>query len=443
MQQHANTYESSTHPLHYADNTLAQRGDVVLYLHEEEGRITEAQIMRVWDCIYYQDGLPIGVVLVDAESRRDALPEFETFTVKNHFGEETKYFRGKLTVSQEKIAGHLSPLFRLGRYARLWNPESKLTSMQPLDTTIPYPEPEDLYDEFIQQTVYERAEVGNPYCLFAAGLWKRKAFYPHQALQFFQAAAQQNFAAAWLELGLAYEGSDLLERNPSKAVACFRQAMELGSPLAAYRLARACITGDGIVQSDEAAIACLKTALDGKIMAAALDLGIYLRTGTFNHLRLKNSPYRLIPHILPKHREAAKLFALAAQTPWSKAAVAKFYLAECYRMGDGVKAHAEHALLLYKEAIRTGDILQEEIQTACYYTGNTARLVAAVENDADPHAAYLLGKMLWNGERADKDRTAGKRYLKLASESGHECAAAAVELLQQKEDTSWAFSRKK
>lgn len=442
MQQHANTYESSTHPLHYADNTLAQRGDVVLYLHEEEGRIIQAQIMRVWDCIYYEDGSPIGIVLLDAELPRDALPEFETFFAKNRLGDDVKYFRGKFTVPQEKIKDHVSPLFRLGRYVRLWNPESKLISMQPTDNTIPYPEPDELYDEFVQQTVYERAEVGNPYCLFVAGLWKRKAFYPHQALQFFQAAAQQNFAAAWLELGLAYEGSDLLERNPAKAVACFRQAVELGNPLAAYRLARACVTGEGIVQSDEAAIACLKTALDGKIMAAALDLGIYLRTGTFNHIRMKNNPYRLIPHILPQHRQAAKLFALAAQAKWKNAAVAKYYLAECYRLGDGVKANAEHALLLYREAVKTGDILIEEIQLACYYTGNTARLLAAVENDGDPHAAYLLGKMLWNGERADKDRTAGKRYLKLASESGHECAAEAVQLLQQKEDTSWAFAKK-
>lgn len=71
---------------------MAQRGDVVLYLHEEEGRITEAQIMRVWDCIYYQDGLPIGVVLVDAESRRDALPEFETFTVKTILAKKPNIF---------------------------------------------------------------------------------------------------------------------------------------------------------------------------------------------------------------------------------------------------------------------------------------------------------------------------------------------------------------
>lgn len=442
MQQHANIYESSTHPLHYADNTLAQRGDVVLYLHEEQGRITKAQIMRVWDCIYYQDGLPIGVVLLDAETRRDALPEFETFLVKNNLGDEIKYFRGKTTVSQENIAGHLFPLFRLGRFVRLWNPETKQISMQAMDNTIPYPEPEDIYDEFIQETIYERAEVGNPYCLFVAGLWKRNEFMPHQALQFFQQAAQLNFAAAWLELGLAYEGSDLLERNPTKSVACLRHAMELGNSLAAYRLAHACIKGEGIAQSDEAAIACLKTALAGNIMSAALDLGIYLHQGTFNHFRMKNSPYRLIPAILPKHRQAAKLFALAAQTPWKNAAVAKFYLAECYRTGEGIKANAEHALVLYKEAVKTGDIMIEEIQKACYYTGNIARLQVAVDN-GDPHAAYLLGRMLWNGERADKDRITGKRHLKFASESGHECADEAVKLLQQKEDISWAFASKK
>lgn len=441
MQQHANTYESTHHPLHYADNTLAQRGDVVLYLHEEEGRIVNAQMMRVWDGIYYQDGTPIGIVLIDADSRRDALPEFETFTVRDASGNEVKYFRGKLTVPQEKIKEHVAPLFRLSRYVRKWDNANKQISMQASSSDAPYPEPEDIYDEFIRQTVYECAKQGNPYCLFVAGLWKRNEFYPHQALQFFQAAAELNFAAAWLELGLAYEGSDLLERNTAKAMACLRHAMDLGNPLAAYRLARGCITGEGITQSDEAAIACLKIAIAGQIMPAFLDLAIYLYTGTFNHIRLKNSPYRLIPHITPKYREAAKLFALAAQSSWENAAVAKFYLAECYRMGQGVKANAEYALLLYKEAVKTGDIMLEEVQKACFYTGNTTRLLAAVDS-GHPHAAYLLGRMLWNGERADKDRVMGKRHLKFASESSHDCAEEAVKLLQQKEDVSWAFTKK-
>lgn len=441
MQQHANTYESTHYPLHYADNTLAQRGDVVLYLQEEEGRIVNATMMRVWDSIYYQDGTPIGVVLVDAQSRRDALPELETFTVRDSLGNEVKYFRGKITIAQEQIKGHITPLFRLSRYVRKWDENSKLITMQAVSDNEPYPEPEDIYNEFIRETIYQRAQQGDAYCLFAAGLWKRNEFYPHQALQFFQAAAKLNFSAAWLELGLAYEGSDLLERNTTKAMACLRHAMDLGNPLAAYRLAYGCITGDGIAQSDDAAIACLKTAIAGNVMAAVLDLAVYLYTGTFNHLRLKNSQYRLIPYVTPKYREAVKLFALVAQSQWHKAAVAKFYLAECYRMGQGVDASVEHALVLYKEAVKTGDIMWEEVQKACFYTGNTVRLQVAVDN-GDPQANYLLGRMLWNGERADKDRVLGKRYLKFASESSHDCAEEALKLLQQKEDVSWAFAKK-
>lgn len=441
MQQYANIYESSHHPLHYADNTLAQRGDVVLYLHEEEGRIVDAKIMRVWDGIYYQDGMPIGIVLIDAESRRDALPELQPFVIHNAMGEEEKYFRGTLTITQEQIFGHVTPLFRLGRYVRKWDKNTQMTTMQAISDSEPYPEPDDIYDEFVRETVYQHAQAGNPYCLFVAGLWKRNEFYPHQAIQFFEQAARLDFAAAWLELGLAYEGSDLLARNPAKAMACLHHAMKLGNPLAAYRVAHGYITGDGIAQSDAAAIACLKTAMAGNIMPAVLDLAKYLYTGTFNHIRLKNSPYRLIPHIAPKYRDAAKLFAVAAQANWTHAAVAKFYLAECYRMGQGVRANAEHALLLYKEAVRLGDIMAEEIQIACFYTGNTLRLQAAVDS-GDPHANYLLGRMLWNGERTDKDRVAGKRYLKFAAESSHECAEEAVKLLQQKEDVSWAFASK-
>lgn len=441
MHQHSTCYESTTHPLHYADCTLAQRGDVVLYLSEQDGRITQAQIARVWDAIYYDNGLPIGIVLVDAESPKDSLPELFTFVHKDEItGEAKNYFRGKLTIPQAKVATSLCPLFRSGRYLKKWDKENKRISVMPNLSEEPYPEPEDIYDDFFRETVVNLAKQGNPHCLFTAGLWQRNNYYPHRALEFFRAAAQQNFPPAWLELGFAYQGSDLLTANSQKAAACFQQAMSLGNALAAYQLALCYISGNGVSHSDEAAIICLKTAIEGDIMPARLTLALYYRQGSFHRLLPKNSPYRHRPALAPKHKSAFNLLLKAAETPWAEQAIAKFYLAECYRLGEGTRPNPERAKELYQDASNTGDIMNEDIQSACFYAGNILRLNLAAEHGS-PYAAYLLGRMLWNGEHAEKNRHVAKRYLKVASESAHECAELAVQLLQQKEDLSWAFGK--
>lgn len=433
--QHAhNCYESSTSPLHYADNTLVQRNDVVLHLIEQDGRIVKAEIARVWDTIYYQDGSPIGVVLVNAETPKNTMPILQIFTIQDVTGTEMKYFRGSTTIPQEQIFTHISPLFRYSNYLKHWNPETKQVHTRFALYDYIYPEPDQIYEDFFYETVFDRTEQGDAACLFTAGLWKRTNYYPHDALRFFQAAAERNFAAAWLELGLAYEGSDLLTKNESKAAACFQQAVDCGSGLAAYRLAICYIIGTGVQQSDSLAISYLKLAIDRQIFAAYLDLALFLFKGTFNHLRLKNSPYRTLPQKSVKPREALQLFQHIAKQNWKDAPVAKFYLGEMYRTGKGTRPDLTFAFKYYREAVEEGDMTREEIQSACYYIGKIDRLEGIVENNNDPYAAYLLGRMLWSGENAERNRTKGKRFLKIASQSGHECAEEAAKLLQQKEE---------
>lgn len=441
MQRYANCYESATHPLRYTDNTLVQRSDVVLYLHEQDGRATKAQIMRVWDTIYLEDGSPIGVVLLDAESPKNSLPELETFTVKDLFGNQKTYFRGSLTVPEHKIASQLCPLFRMGIYMKQWNEETKRINVIPQPPHEPYPEPEEIYEDFFHKAVLRGAKKRNPYCLFTVGLWQRENFYPHRALEFFRAAANFNFAAAWLELGYAYDGSDLLERNLQKAATCFEQAAKLNNPLAYYELAMLYIEGKGIKQSDGLAIEYLKQAIDNHIWPAYLTLALYKMQGTFNAFRKKNSPYRMLALVEPKNREAFNLLKRAAEADWSKKTISQFYLAECYRLGLGVRADPEKAHHLYTEAVKFGDIMQEEIQKACYYTGNVTRLMAAIEAGS-PYAAYLTGRMYLYGERnVEKNKLEGKRYLKLSAESAHECAEMAARMLQQKDETLWTFNQ--
>lgn len=441
QEQYANIYESATQPLRYTDNTLAQRGDVVLYLHEEHGRVKEARMMRVWDSVYYQDGEPIGVILVDAASPKNTLPELHTFTVTDRWGDPHLYFRGKITVPQHKIPYQLFPLFRMGFYMKQWNDETQRVSVVPQPPNEPYPEPDEIYEEFFQKTVLKHAMQRNPYCLFTAGLWQRQKHYPHRALEFYRAAATLNFPAAWLELGLAYEGSDLLQRNPEKSAACFQQASSLQNPLAYYHLALCYINGKGVVQSDTFAVEYLQSAVEAGILPAFYTLAIYYRTGTFNKWRPKNSPYRALEPVEPKHRAAFKLLKRAAEEKWEHTAECKFHLGECYRLGEGVRPDLPTAHELYKDVILTGSQLADEVLEACYYTGNVLQLALSAEAGS-AYAAYLLGRMRLYGEQGvEKNKIAGLRYLRIASESPYEFADMAGRMLQQKEDVTWTFNQ--
>lgn len=360
-QDYANIYESATQPLHYTDNTLVQRGDIVLYLHEEHGRVKEARMMRVWDCIYYKNGEPIGVVLVDAASPKTTLPELYKFTVMDSWGEEQLYFRGVITVPQHKIPYQITPLFRMGFYMKKWDAETKRVSVVPQPPHEEYPEPDEIYDDFVRKTVLQHTKERNPYCLFTAGLWQQQKHYPHRALEFYRAAAACEFPAAWLELGFAYQGSDLLQRNPDKSVACFQHAANLGNPLAFYHLALYYINGVGVEQSDVFAIEYLKNAVEADILPAFLTLGLYYRRGTFNAARPKNSPYRGLALVESKPRAAFKLFKRAAETKWENVGASKFYLAECYRLGEGVRPDLPAAHKLYKEVILIGETFRQSI----------------------------------------------------------------------------------
>lgn len=117
---------------------------------------------------------------------------------------------------------------------------------------------------------------------------------------------------------------------------------------------------------------------------------------------------------------------------WPKAALAKFHLAECYRTGKGVRGDQDAALELYRQAVQEGDIEDEEIQAAAYHSRNVKVLGNAADN-GHIYAAYLFGRMFWRGE-PERDRVLGRRYLRQAAESGHECAEEAARLLQEKEN---------
>ncbi len=426
-------YDSAVRPLVYADDTLVQRGDFVLRLTESEGRIVDAGVARVWDTLYYDNGLPIGTALVAADAPSNYLPEFESFTLNYGDGTVKHYFRNRDTLDEYATRALLSPLFRAGNYVKHWHQDTLRITLKPLIRECPHPQPADFARKrFFVEAIRKQADAGNALCLFVMALHRRSKRRYADAIRYFRAAAERRCAAAWLELGIEYLDGMLLEYNPIKAAQCFLQAAENGNMLGQYYTAVNMIHGsNGIPQNDGRALHWLCLAAENGSAAACLEAGIYYAKGSFHHLHPKNSPYRLTPVVLPNYAAAAAMFAKAAFSQWEGAAIAKFHLAECYRLGLGVRHNEDDACELYRAAVAEGDWYDEEIQSAAYHTGNTVLLESAAEN-GQPYAAYLIGKMYWLGDRVDRDRNLGRRYLRQALESPHECATQAGELLHRK-----------
>lgn len=434
-------YSSQLHPLCYTDHILIRSGDIVLHLIEEQGRMIGAEPARVWETLYYDNGLPIGIALVPQVSIGNDFSGFYTFTkIDSSTGQEKKYFRNHHTLNQQDINRRIALLARANHSAEIWMEQSgEIVPNIKLKNPVPYPKGE-LSDQAFRHSVIHQAKMGNPVCLFATALWFREQYNIKPAIHGFQKAAQKNFAPAWLELGLAYLNGDLLEPHPDKATACFRQAVQVGSPLANYYLALSHVDGIGIEQSDKQAIRHLKRAAEHGITAACLALGLYYLSGTFNHLRPRLSPYRRLSPSIARPHLAVSLFFQASSHHTMDAHIAEYYLAECYRTGNGVVLDKEYASELYQRAATQGDITREEIQSAAYYNGDVERLEEAA-NGNNAFAAYLLGRMHWFGEYAPKDIMKARRYLRQAAESGHSCAGEAEELLRSDNEYGWASSQ--
>lgn len=421
----ATRYESHTQPLHYTSRVLLEAGDIVLHLVEEQGRVVAAQAAQVWGTLYYDDGSPIGAVLVPPHQVE--LGDYYLFTKVDAAGKEKVYYCNKNTLTQKQIYRNVEFLSRSQPTAQMWLPEKEVIVDRPMmSNMLPYPD--HVSEQFFHSAVVHYAKQGNPVSLFAAALWLRAQGKAQQAIHGLQKAAEKHFSFAWLELGFEYNDNGMLGHHPDKAVACFRQAAYGGLPLANYHLALAHIDGNGVEQSDALALTHLHKAKDGDIWAAYLALALYYRSGSFNHLRPPSSPYRSHSPAQLNAPLAAKLLFHIADKPWIGAPIATYYLAECYRTGAGVQMDKDYAKTLYKQAAELGDIRTEEIQYAAYYNGEVERLTQIAEDN--PLVSYLLGRMYWFGEFAPKNFEIAKRYLKVAANSGHRCAREASQLLQ-------------
>lgn len=421
-------YHSEKQPLHYENRILVEKNDIVLHLIEEQGRVVRVEMAKVWDTLYHKNGTPIGVVLISPHEKR--LHEYSIFTQFNNSGEEEKYFFSRDTLNQKQIFHHTALLWRTKPQGKIWLPEKNIISDTEVAQIINETELKRLsFKDFLNRAVVRYAKQGQPACLFTVAFWLREQGREQEAIHGLQKAAEKHFAFAWLELGFEYHAQrGLLGYNADKAATCFSQAAYGGLALANYQLALAYINGIGIEQSDTLALRHLQKAQEGGIAAASLTLGLYYRHGSFNFLRLSNSPYRS-PHVQNvDHIKAAQLFFKAKEEKWYGTPIALYYLADAYRTGKGVRQDSQYAKALYHQAAEDGNIQHEEIQIATYYDGDVERLLPLAENS--PFVAYLLGKMYWYGEAVPKNAEAAQRYLKIAAYSGHPCAEEAEKLLE-------------
>ena len=429
--KYANLYQSKTQPLHYADRILLRANDLVLYLIEDEGRVNRVSAARVWQNLYYPNGEPIGTALVSAKSNETLFNDFYHFSQLDSQGKEHLYYRNQHTLNQTQIRQQLELLSRAEQKGEMWLPERKMiVDFPPHKQFAEHPANGVVSDEFLKSVVSRYARENNAACLFAVAFWMRERRKLPQALLGFQKSAEKNFPHAWLELGLEYLGGEMLDKNLEKATACFRQAAYGGLPLGSYYLALSYIDGIGIEQSDTLALRHMQKAAEGNIHAAYLALALYYRNGSFHHLRPPSSIYHTLTHNETNARKAAELFFQAADKPWVGAPIAMFYLAECYRTGEGLLSDKLYARELYRQASALGDIKYDEIQHAAYYNGEVERLIKVVEDNEKPFAAYLLGRMYWFGEFVEKNKRLAEYYLQIAAKSAHLCAEDASQLLQ-------------
>lgn len=428
----ATQYHSTKNPLCYADYILIQPDDIVLHLIEENGRVVRAEPARVWNTLYYDDGAAIGVVLVQPNIESHNLSDFYTFSILDPETQTEKwYYQNHTTFNQEEITRKVAFLCRECGCAQMWQPHTTQDNLHntQLQQPIHYPQ-DDLNHDFFQSAVSRHAKTGNPACLFTVAMWLREQKKFPQAILGLQKAAEKGFAHAWLELGLEYLNDGMmLEDNPEKATTCFLKAAEGGCALGSYYLGLAYVEGVGIEQNDILALEQFEKAVAGHISDAYLKLALYYYNGSWNHLRAPSSPFRQsIANVAQQFDRAAHLFYQSTQSHHEDAAVAVYYLAECYRVGSGVVSDKIYARELYRIAAEQGDVTREEIQAAIYYNGDVERLkqVAAAGFD---YAHYLLGRMFWFGEFAPLDLKAAYEHLYKAAASSHPCAEDAANLL--------------
>jgi len=216
-------------------------------------------------------------------------------------------------------------------------------------------------------------------------------------------------------------------REPAKALALWRKALDFGFEPAGTFIGQAYASGVGTAADGPKAIEALTAA------AAAGHAPAMLLLGQLYHHRLPKQPAG-IPLDLEK---AGAYYGAAARAGSIEATYAA---ARMLDLGEGTPKAPEKALVLYKEAAVKGHAEAQNALATFFYQGElvpqnhaTAReLFQAAAKGRQPDAMFNLAVMLAQGQSGDKDLATAYAWCALAKSQGHEQAATALPAIAAK-----------
>jgi uncharacterized protein len=214
-------------------------------------------------------------------------------------------------------------------------------------------------------------------------------------------------------------------RDPAKALALWRKALDFGFDPAGTFIGQAYVSGVGTAADGPKAIEALTAA------AAAGHAPAMLLLGQLYHHRAPKQPTG-IPLDLEK---AGAYYGAAARAGSIEATYAA---ARMLDLGEGTPKAPEKALALYKQAAVKGHAQAQNALATFFYQGElvpqnhaTARgLFQAAAKGQHPDAMFNLAVMLAQGQGGDKDLAAAYAWCALAKAQGHEQAEIALPAIE-------------
>ncbi|TDQ81349.1 TPR repeat protein [Dongia mobilis] len=162
------------------------------------------------------------------------------------------------------------------------------------------------------------------------------------ARQWYEASAEQGFAAAMNNLAMMYAEGRGVDKDQGKAIAYWRQAADGGNATAQYNLGVQYMLGEGVTR-DPAETAKLWTAAgNGNNVQAQYNLGLLYARGV---------------GVAADDRQAAFWIAKAAEAGLAEAQID---LAELYRSGRGVTQNPDQAYYWLEKAAASGNLLARQ-----------------------------------------------------------------------------------
>ncbi len=253
--------------------------------------------------------------------------------------------------------------------------------------------------------LHEAARGGYPDALYDLGIRNKNARRYQEAIKWFEAAAEKQYAPAQYELGL-FSLQGIVVLNPTAGVARVHQSAQQGYAPAQYELASIYAAGVHVQASSQEALVWLLRAAEQGLVQAQYDYG----------MRCLQSE--------GMGEEAAQWLGKAAANNHLNA---QYEFALCLEQGRGVQENQAEALRLYRAAASRGhpDAQQRLIELISAQSPDAS---SSPENFSLFHQAalaghaesqYRVGVLMLHGQHTRKNLEEATEWLKKAAAQGH------------------------